>query len=130
MRRVPVPSFRLPNPTDGHVWMWWMLAASLLRAVGALPYGTIAMVVGAACFAQWLWVSLRERSVPSWVAPVEGVSDAEVFSVMQWMVMLVMIAIGDLPGAAFALVIATACGLRAWATYITQRLRLRSLSTA
>ncbi|HDR9280215.1 TPA: hypothetical protein QDB45_001737 [Burkholderia vietnamiensis] len=130
MRRVPAPTFRLSAPTDGHVWMWWMLAASLLRAVGALPYGSIAMVVGAACFARWVWTSLREPAAPSWVAPVEGVSDAEVFSVMQWMVMLVMVAAGDLPGAAFALVIASACGLRAWATYLTQRMRLRTLSAA
>ncbi|MCA8448844.1 hypothetical protein [Burkholderia vietnamiensis] len=120
MRKVRVPSFRIAPKTDGDVWMMWMLFASLLRAFGAFPHGTVAMGVGAVCFARWVWLSLRTRTCPSWVPVDKGVSDAEVFAIAQVVSMLVMIATGDLPGAAFAMLVACVCGLRAW-SWMTER---------
>lgn len=123
MRSNRVPSFRPPVLTDGALWMWWLLAASLLRMFGAMPFGTVALAVGAVSFARWMVWTLRHRSSPTWDAPVDGVSDAEVFAIAQVMTMLVMIALGDLAGAAFALVIAGMCLLRAWSCYALRNAR-------
>ncbi|WP_109479930.1 hypothetical protein [Paraburkholderia sp. C35] len=114
MRSFRVPSFRSACLTDGAVWMWWLLAASLLRVFGDAPHATILMVVGVLCFARWSWTTWRSPAPPSWVPLVEGVSDAEVFAVGQLLAMALLFAGGDLAGAVFAALVAAVCWLRAW----------------
>ncbi|MGX5873024.1 hypothetical protein MJ547_04580, partial [Burkholderia gladioli] len=111
---VRVPAFRSALLTDGAPWMWWMLAASLLRVFGDPHHATMAMGVGALSFVGWMWSAWRSPPPPSWVPLVEGVSDAEVFAVGQLMTMMLAIAGGDLPGAVFAALVAVVCWLRAW----------------
>lgn len=124
MTSVRVPFFRPPVHTDGALWMWWMLAASLLRAFGALDPATIAMVIGVLCFARWSWSAWRFPSLPPCSDPVDGVCDGEVFAVAQVLPMVVMIVTGDLPGASFALLITVVCVLRAW-SWQSKRAKVR-----
>lgn len=114
MRSIRVPVFRAPLMTDGAPWMWWLLLASLLRLESALVYGSIALAIGVLSFATWSWTAWRVPAFLSTSAPPTTVSTAEVFGLLQVMTALLMLAAGDVHGAAFAGLIAGVCGLRAW----------------